>query len=62
MKRVHVTPLMTAMHDGHPDGERLKAIEEMLFNPAYQEKAITVFTAFRWYWKYTHARKANDSN
>lgn len=45
-----ITPLMTSLHEGHKADERLKCIDNMLFNKCEDTKD-NILMAFWWYRK-----------
>ena len=45
-----ITPLMTSLHEGHKAEERLKCIDNMLFNKCEDTKS-NILKAFWWYRK-----------
>lgn len=45
-----ITPLMTSLHEGHKADERLKCIDNMLFNKCEDTKD-NILRAFWWYRK-----------
>jgi hypothetical protein len=47
-----ITPLMTSLHVGHKAEERLKRIDNMLFNKCEDTKD-TILQAFWWYRKHS---------
>lgn len=47
-----ITPLMTSLHEGHKADERLKCIDNMLFNKCEDTKD-NILRAFWWYRKHS---------
>jgi hypothetical protein len=47
-----ITSLMTSLHDGHKAEERIKCIDNMLFNKCEDTKH-TILQAFWWYRKHS---------
>lgn len=47
-----ITPLMTSLHEGHKAEERLKCIDNMLFNKCEDTKD-NILRAFWWYRKHS---------
>jgi hypothetical protein len=47
-----ITPLMTSLHEGHKAEERLRCIDNMLFNKCEDTKD-TILQAFWWYRKHS---------
>lgn len=47
---IKITPLMTSLHEGHKAEERIKCIDNMLFNKCEDTKN-NILKAFWWYRK-----------